>query len=175
MEFAVAQSFSKNFGLYGERVGALHVVARSPDSAAKVEAKLKKIQRAEITSTPSFGAKIVATIVQDATLREQWHQDMRTMSGRLQDMRKRLHAELIKRSTPGNWDHLLTDVGLRSINPPSLLARIGLHVGLLTGFTLQQIGMFSMTGLSPEQVANLRDKFHVYLLPSGRLAVPCCK
>ncbi len=118
MEFAVAQSFSKNFGLYGERVGALHVVARSPESAAKVEAKLKKIQRAEITSTPSFGAKMVATIVQDPTLREQWHQDLRTMSGRLQDMRKRLHDELTKRNTPGNWDHLLTDVGLRSTSLP---------------------------------------------------------
>ncbi|KAK4236137.1 pyridoxal phosphate-dependent transferase [Achaetomium macrosporum] len=144
MEFAVAQSFSKNFGLYGERVGALHIVTRSNESAAKAEAKLKKIQRAEITSTPSFGAKIVATIVQNPALREQWQQDLQTMSGRLQDMRKRLYDELTKRNTPGNWSHLLTD-----------------------------IGMFSMTGLSPKRVAVLRNNFHVYLLPTSRLAVPC--
>ncbi|KKO98974.1 aspartate aminotransferase [Trichoderma harzianum] len=141
IEFAVAQSFSKNFGLYGERIGALHVVARNQETAAKVEATLKQISRAEITSTPGFGAKVVATIVQNPELRKQWQQDLNTMSGRLRDMRKRLHDELTKRETPGNWRHLLTD-----------------------------IGMFSITGLSQEQVTTLKDSFHVYLLPTGRLS-----
>lgn len=112
IEFAVAQSFSKNFGLYGERIGALHVVTRNDETAAKVEATLKQISRAEITSTPGFGAKAVATIVQNPELRKQWQQDLNTMSGRLRDMRKRLHDELTKRDTPGNWQHLLTDVSI---------------------------------------------------------------
>ncbi|KAF9768359.1 hypothetical protein IL306_014360 [Fusarium sp. DS 682] len=141
IEFAVAQSFSKNFGLYGERVGALHIVTRNQNTAARVEAALKQISRAEITSTPGFGAKVVATIVQNPELREQWQQDLDTMSSRLRDMRRRLYDELTKRDTPGNWGHLLTD-----------------------------IGMFSMTGLSEEEVTTLRDKFHVYLLPTGRLS-----
>ncbi|KIM92880.1 hypothetical protein OIDMADRAFT_173656 [Oidiodendron maius Zn] len=141
MEFAVAQSFSKNFGLYGERVGALHIVTRTRDSAAKVEGVLKTISRAEITSAPGFGAKVVATIIQNPTLRGQWQDDLKTMSGRLRDMRKRLYDELTKRHTPGNWGHLLTD-----------------------------IGMFSIMGLSQEQVAILKDTFHVYLLPSSRLS-----
>ncbi|KAF4339690.1 aspartate aminotransferase [Fusarium beomiforme] len=141
VEFAVAQSFSKNFGLYGERVGALHVVTESHETALKVEAVLKQISRAEITSTPGFGAKVVATIFQNPELKEQWHKDLDTMSGRLRHMRTRLHDGLMKRGTPGHWGHLLTD-----------------------------IGMFSMTGLSQEQVTTLRDKFHVYLLPTGRLS-----
>ncbi|RKK07380.1 hypothetical protein BFJ66_g16928, partial [Fusarium oxysporum f. sp. cepae] len=115
IEFAVAQSFSKNFGLYGERVGALHVVTRNHNIAARVEAALKQISRAEITSTPGFGAKVVATIVQNPELREQWQQDLDTMSSRLRDMRRRLHDELMKRDTPGNWGHVLTDIGMFSM------------------------------------------------------------
>ncbi|RAK95564.1 PLP-dependent transferase, partial [Aspergillus ibericus CBS 121593] len=142
LEFAVAQSFSKNFGLYGERCGALHIVTRDQASAANVEAVLKKISRAEITSTPGFGAKVIATIMKDEKLREQWYRDLQTMSGRLRDMRGRLLEGLIRRETPGNWGHLVTD-----------------------------IGMFSMTGLSQEQVVALRERFHVYLLPTGRLSM----
>ncbi|KAG0154902.1 hypothetical protein PDIDSM_474 [Penicillium digitatum] len=141
LEFAVAQSFSKNFGLYGERIGALHIVALNEESAGKVEAVLKKISRAEITSTPSFGAKIVASIFHTPELKEQWCRDLKTMSSRLGDMRKQLYDGLMQRNTPGNWGHLLTDVG-----------------------------MFSMMGLSQKQVVALREKFHIYLLPTGRLS-----
>lgn len=112
LEFAVAQSFSKNFGLYGERIGALHIVTRNHSSAAKVEAVLKKISRAEITSAPCFGARVVATIIQSRELKEQWHEDLKTMSGRLREMRRRLYEGLTRRNTPGNWGHLLTDVSV---------------------------------------------------------------
>jgi aspartate aminotransferase len=115
MEFAVAQSFSKNFGLYGERVGVLHIVTRTRNSAAKAELALKTLSRAEITSTPAFGAKVVATILQNPLLRKQWQEDLTTMSGRLREMRKRLYNELIKRNTPGNWAHLLTDVSISNL------------------------------------------------------------
>ncbi|KAK3290187.1 pyridoxal phosphate-dependent transferase [Chaetomium fimeti] len=141
LEFAVAQSFSKSFGLYSERVGALHVVARTRDGAAKVDGVLKRISRAEITSMPAFGARIVAAVLHDPVLEAQWRQDLKTMSGRLASMRKRLYEELVRRGTPGRWGHVLTD-----------------------------IGMFSMTGLSPEKVAAIKDRFHVYLLPNGRLS-----
>lgn len=110
IEFAVAQSFSKNFGFYGERLGALHVVTRNQEAANKVEGVLKKIARAEITSTPAFGAKVVSKIFEVPELRAQWHQDLDTMSGRLRDMRKRLFEELVRRKAPGTWDHILTDV-----------------------------------------------------------------
>ncbi|KAJ8121893.1 hypothetical protein ONZ43_g1773 [Nemania bipapillata] len=112
MEFAVAQSFSKNFGLYGERIGALHLVVDNRNIAARVEETLKRIARAEITSPPGFGAKIIATVMQTSALREQWQQDIKTMSSRLQNIRQRLYDELTKRSTPGNWGHFVTDVGI---------------------------------------------------------------
>lgn len=106
----MAQSFSKNFGLYGERVGVLHVVANTRDAAARVEGQLKRISRAEITSTPGFGAKLVASILGDPALRALWQHDLETMSGRLADMRRRLYEGLTRRKTPGSWGHLLTDV-----------------------------------------------------------------
>ena len=116
LEFAVAQSFSKNFGLYGERVGALHIVSRNHNVAARVEGALKSIHRAEITGAPGFGAKIVSTIFQNPELKERWHEDLKTMSGRLKDMRRRLYHELTQRKTPSNWNHLLTDVGIRKLS-----------------------------------------------------------
>lgn len=110
LEMAVCQSFSKNFGLYGERIGALHIVASDADNANKAAAALKKISRSEITASPGYPAKIVSTIVQDPELREQWQQDMNSMSGRMRRMRQSLYDGLKKRGTPGKWDHLLTDV-----------------------------------------------------------------
>ncbi|KAI0972278.1 aspartate aminotransferase-like protein [Xylaria arbuscula] len=141
IEIAVAQSFSKNFGFYGERIGCLHIVTRTAEVATKVQAVLNTISRAQITAAPGFGAKVVATIINTPELREQWEQDLLTMSSRLRAMRQRLHDELVGRQTPGNWSHFLTD-----------------------------IGMFSMTGLSSEKVVRLREEFHIYMLPTGRIS-----
>ncbi|KAI0536527.1 aspartate aminotransferase-like protein [Xylaria digitata] len=147
MEFAVAQSFSKNFGLYGERVGVLHVVSSNRETADEVDAELKKISRAEITSTPSFGAKIVVTVMHNPDLKEQWHRDIKTMTNRMKNMRQRLYDELMKRKTRGNWDHILTDIGMFS----------------MTDFSLDK-------GPDPDGVSILRNTFHVYLFPNGRLS-----
>lgn len=163
----MAQSFSKNFGLYGERIGALHVVTQNQDTAVRVGAVLRGIHRAEITSTPSFGARIIATIMEEPALHQQWLQDLESMSGRIKDMRKKLYDELLKRKTPGNWHHLLTDVSLSDFS--YVFKRSFSNQRTL------QIGMFSMTGLSSEKVATLKDKFHVYLLSNGRLSITGCK
>ncbi|KAM0492221.1 hypothetical protein ACHAP8_010084 [Fusarium lateritium] len=142
LEFAVAQSFSKNFGLYGERIGVLHVVALETKTAAKITPLLTQLSRAEITSCPSYGARIVAEILSNPNLYEQWLRDLVTMSERMKGMRKALYQGLQRREVKGSWDYLLTD-----------------------------IGMFSMTGLARAQVDKLRTDHHVYLLPSGRLSV----
>ncbi|KAG7428689.1 Aspartate aminotransferase [Fusarium oxysporum f. sp. raphani] len=142
LEFAVAQSFSKNFGLYGERVGVLHMVVLETDTVAKVTPLLTQLSRAEITSCPSYGARIVAKILSSPILLDQWQQDLVTMSERMKSMRKALYQGLQRRSVRGSWEHLLTD-----------------------------IGMFSMTGLTRDQVDELRTNHHIYLLPSGRLSV----
>ncbi|KAH7143509.1 pyridoxal phosphate-dependent transferase [Dactylonectria macrodidyma] len=140
--FLVAQSFSKNFGLYGERVGALHVVCRNEVVQAKTLGMLTRLSRAEITTAPINGARIVAKVLGEPELKKQWQADLLHMSGRMQLMRRKLVDGLHKRQVPGFWDHILTD-----------------------------IGMFSMTGLQPRQIQALREDHHVYLLPSGRISV----
>ncbi|KAI8660078.1 Aminotran-1-2 domain-containing protein [Fusarium keratoplasticum] len=142
MEFAIAQSFSKNFGLYGERIGVLHVVALDAKAAANTTLLLTQLSRAEITSCPSYGARIVAEILGDAILFKQWLKDLVEMSQRMKSMRLSLYQGLERRKVRGSWKHLLSD-----------------------------IGMFSMTGLSRAQVTELREEHHIYLLPSGRLSV----
>ncbi|KAF9630679.1 hypothetical protein BFW01_g1241 [Lasiodiplodia theobromae] len=159
LECCVAQSFSKSFGLYSERVGALHVVTRSAEIAARVSGKLKLLQRAEITTPPAFGARIVAKVLGDAALYRQWEGDLLRMSGRMRRMRERLVEELRARGTPGEWGHVLSEVR-KMRSERSEADEIGV-----------QIGMFSMTGLSPAQVKVLVEKYHVYLLPSGRISV----
>lgn len=110
LEFAVAQSFSKNFGLYGERVGVVHVVGLGNETAAHIKPILTQLSRAEITSCPAYGARIIAEILGDKGLTEQWHRDLLQMSFRIQRMRKSLHHGLKSRNVRGSWDHLLTDV-----------------------------------------------------------------
>lgn len=138
----MAESFSKNFGLYGERVGVLHVVCRTESAQAKILGLLTRLSRAEITTSPVNGARIVARVLGDEQLKKQWLADLLHMSHRMKSMRTKLVDGLRRRQTPGAWDHILTD-----------------------------IGMFSMTGLKPSQIRKLRDEYHVYLLPSGRISV----
>ncbi|KAL6806193.1 pyridoxal phosphate-dependent transferase [Trichoderma sp. SZMC 28012] len=142
LEMLVAQSFSKNFGLYGERIGVLHVVCRTDDTRTKVVNVLTRLSRAEITTCPITGSKIVAKVLGNKDLKAQWQHDLLHMSGRMRRMRQRLVDELRKRQTPGQWGHILTD-----------------------------IGMFSMTSLQPNQIRILREEYHVYLLPSGRISM----
>ncbi|KAL4739554.1 pyridoxal phosphate-dependent transferase [Aspergillus similis] len=137
----VAQSFPKNFGLYGERVGALHLVVPPHLSAQGARGALMAIARAEYSNPPRFGARIVELVLGDLDSRAQWERDLGTMSLRIRTMRRELRRRL-EGETGQDWSHLET-----------------------------QIGMFSYTGLDKEQVARLRDEFHVYMLPSGRISV----
>lgn len=165
LEMLVAQSFSKNFGLYGERVGVLHVVCRTEMARSKTLSMLSRLSRAEITTAPINGAKIVAKVLGDADLKQQWEKDLLHMSARMKSMRKRLVDTLLKYQTPGSWDHILTDVSnlrlLEMIHYMKLLTRL-------------KIGMFSMTGLQLNQIQALKEVYHIYLLPSGRISVTGC-
>lgn len=110
LDLLVAESFSKNFGLYGERVGALHVVCRTEAAQAKTLGMLTRLSRAEITTSPINGARIVAKVLEDENIKEQWLADLLHMSDRMRSMRIKLVEGLRKRHTPGSWDHILTDV-----------------------------------------------------------------
>lgn len=144
----VCQSFAKNAGMYGERVGCFHLVI--PDQgeetnatvAPAVRSQLQRIVRSEVSNPPAYGAKIVGTILDDPVLTNQWHDDMVTMASRIGEMRRALRDKLVELKTPGNWDHI---------------------VG--------QCGMFSFTGLSPAMVKRLEEEHAVYLVSSGRASI----
>jgi aspartate/tyrosine/aromatic aminotransferase len=138
----IALSFSKNFGLYGERVGAIHMVVPRHFSPQGAQSELMSIARSEYSNPPRFGASIVQTVLGDDRLKNQWQKDLNMMSGRIKTMRRELRRRLEELGTPGDWSHVES-----------------------------QIGMFSYTGLSREHVERLRDEFHIYLLPSGRMSI----
>ncbi|KAE8394398.1 PLP-dependent transferase [Aspergillus alliaceus] len=142
MELCVAQSFSKNMGLYSERTGAFHLVTFSKDAATQSLRKLVQIQRGETSSPPAFGAKIAKTILGDPALHKIWQHNIQEMTLRLREMRAALFNELVRLGTPGSWNHLL-----------------------------KSVGMFSCTGLNPEQVSQLRAQYHIYILNSGRISL----
>ncbi|KEY74650.1 hypothetical protein S7711_08417 [Stachybotrys chartarum IBT 7711] len=138
----VAQSFAKNFGLYGERVGAFHLILPSHISPAGPQSQLHRLVRAEISNCPLFGCRIVHTVLSNPELRAMWQQDLKTMSSRIKGMRSLLRQHIEKHQGVGSWSHLES-----------------------------QIGMFSFTGLSPEQVSRLRDVHHIYLMQNGRASL----
>lgn len=147
IELVIAQSFAKNLGLYGQRVGCFHYVAPPGANAQsvvkRVASQLAILQRSEISTPPIYGAKIASIVLNDETLVEEWNRDLQTMSHRLSEMRSSLRQRLEEMETPGgDWSHI-TD----------------------------QIGMFSFTGLSEAQVQELRHKWHIYMLSTGRISM----
>ncbi|PKX98784.1 aspartate aminotransferase [Aspergillus novofumigatus IBT 16806] len=127
-ELCIAQSFAKNFGLYAAN--------------AHIASQLAILQRSEISNPPAYGARIASRILNDPQLFAEWEEDLRTMSGRIAEMRKGLRERLEAKGTPGNWEHITS-----------------------------QIGMFSFTGLTEEQVKILREKWHVYMTKNGRISM----
>ncbi|KAI5861585.1 pyridoxal phosphate-dependent transferase [Durotheca rogersii] len=145
-ELVVAQSFAKNFGLYGERAGCFHAVTGpAPDAEttiARIASQLAILQRSEISNPPLYGARIASTVLNDPKLFAEWEENLRTMSGRIIAMRKALREKLEELGTPGTWNHI-TD----------------------------QIGMFSFTGLSEAQVLKIRSDAHIYMTKNGRISM----
>ena len=138
----VSSSSSKSFSLYGERVGALSVVASGAEEAARVLSQLKRTIRANYSNPPTLGGQIVATVLASPELRVLWEQELGAMRERIKALRQAL-VEGIHRRVPG------ADFS----------------------FVLRQRGMFSYSGLSKEQVARLRQEFSIYAIDSGRICV----
>ncbi|EGR33572.1 hypothetical protein IMG5_049480 [Ichthyophthirius multifiliis] len=141
-QLVVSQSFAKNMGLYSERIGAFHIVCANKDTAVKVLSQIKLVIRPMYSNPPAHGARIAAKILGDQVLYNEWLEELNMVSKRIIDMRIAFKNELVRLQTPGNWDHIT-----------------------------QQIGMFSFTGLTPEQCDVLINKYHIYLLRSGRISM----
>jgi aspartate/tyrosine/aromatic aminotransferase len=142
LEFIVCTSYSKNFALYNERVGALTVVAADTGRAAAALSHLKIAIRSNYSNPPAHGADIVETILTDPDLRARWEVDLAAMRNRILGNRSALVEALVAADVPGNWDPIR-----------------------------HQRGMFALLGLSSDQVARLRDEFGVYVVGRGRINV----
>ena len=117
LDMFICQSFSKNFGLYGQRVGALHFVLSdpTPQSKAAVFTHLCNIIRGEYSMAPSGGAAIVKKILANEELTAMWHGDLDVMSSRIKTSRQLLYDELVKLDTPGTWEHIVNQVSKTSL------------------------------------------------------------
>ena len=142
VSFFIANSFSKSMSVYGERCGALSVVCPNAREAALVLGQMKFTVRRNYSSPPIHGGQIVATVLTEPGLRENWERELGAMRERILAMRTKLHAVLATRLPGRDFDYLLT-----------------------------QRGMFSYTGMTPAQVDLLRDVHGVYMLRSGRICV----
>jgi aspartate/tyrosine/aromatic aminotransferase len=141
-ELLVASSFSKNFGLYRERTGALSVIAENADAAKAAMSHMQKAIRANYSNPPYHGAGIVETILGDDTLTQQWHGELAAMRDRINGVRQ-LFVATMKEKTPD-----------RDFS-----------------FIAQQRGMFSFSGLTPVQVDELKSRHAIYIVNSGRINV----
>jgi aromatic-amino-acid transaminase len=138
----VSSSFSKSFSLYGERIGALSVVAADKDEAARVLSQLKRVVRANYSSPPTQGCKIVAEVLNTPVLRETWEMELGGMRERIRSMRESLVSNLRERLPQADF-----------------------------GYVMTQRGMFSYSGLTRAQVLRLRDEFSIYAIDTGRICV----
>jgi len=141
-DMLICSSYSKNFGLYNERVGALTALAGSKEQAAAVLTQLKKVIRCNYSNPPTHGAAIVEIILTDPQLRQDWEAELAGMRDRINGIRK-LFVETIQ--------------------------KVGITQDF--SFIANQRGMFSFSGLTPLQVDQLRNDFSIYIVGSGRINV----
>jgi len=142
LPFALAQSFAKNFGLYGERVGLLSMICEDEEEAKRVESQLKIIIRPMYSNPPIHGARVVAAVLNDAALETSWRADCKMMADRIIQMRAALKDQLLKAGSTKEWGHVTS-----------------------------QIGMFCYSGMTKDQVMRLREEYSIYLTGDGRISM----
>lgn len=138
----VSNSFSKSFSLYGERVGALSIVASSAEEASRLMSQLKRVIRTNYSNPPVHGGQVVATVLSTPELRQLWDEELAGMRLRIRDMRAAFVAKLKAKAPQHDFD-----------------------------FVTQQRGMFSYSGLTKAQVEQLREVNSIYAVDTGRICV----
>eukprot|EP01017_Pseudomicrothorax_dubius_P043563 TRINITY_DN727_c0_g1_i1.p1 TRINITY_DN727_c0_g1~~TRINITY_DN727_c0_g1_i1.p1 ORF type:complete len:199 (-),score=38.17 TRINITY_DN727_c0_g1_i1:155-751(-) len=139
----LAQSFAKNMGLYGLRVGLFSVVCENQSEAQAVQSQLKQLARPLWSNPPIIGARIVSGVLKNQELYTLWLNEIKKMATRSNSMRKAMVDNLKALNSPHIWDHIT-----------------------------EQVGMFAYTGLSVDTTRRLRTDFHIYLTHDGRISVP---
>ncbi|PWF55522.1 aspartate/tyrosine/aromatic aminotransferase [Massilia glaciei] len=138
----ISNSFSKSFSLYGERVGALSVVGASAEEAARLLSQLKRVVRTNYSNPPIHGGKVVATALTTPELRQLWEDELAGMRVRIREMRNTFVQKLKEKAPEHDFE-----------------------------FVREQVGMFSYSGLTKEQVARLRTEHSIYAVDTGRICV----
>ncbi|XP_055542365.1 aspartate aminotransferase, mitochondrial [Wyeomyia smithii] len=141
-QIALAQSFAKNMGLYGERAGAFSLICTDKEEAARTMSQIKILIRPMYSNPPIHGARLVTEILSDSNLRQEWLKDVKLMADRIISVRSTLQNNLKKLGSSRNWQHI-TD----------------------------QIGMFCFTGMNQQQCERLTKDFSVYLTKDGRISM----
>ncbi|KAL2937444.1 Aspartate aminotransferase mitochondrial [Bienertia sinuspersici] len=138
----IAQSFAKNMGLYGQRVGCLSVLCEDDKQAVAVKTRLQQLARPMYSNPPLHGSLIVSIILSDPDLKNLWLKEVKVMADRIIGMRTSLRENLEKLGSPLSWEHIT-----------------------------KQIGMFCYSGLTPEQVDRLTSEFNIYMTRNGRMSM----
>jgi len=138
----LAQSFAKNFGLYGERCGTLSVLAADEEERERVMSQLKLIIRPMYSSPPIHGSSIVRTVLESDELRGQYYGECKMMAERISRMRRVLVEKLVEAGSKHDWSHVTS-----------------------------QIGMFAYTGMSTEMCDQLTSEFFIFLTRNGRISL----
>ena len=111
-QLVLAQSFAKNMGLYGERVGAFSMITADAGERARVDSQLKIVIRPMYSNPPLHGARIASTILRDEGLYGMWESEVKLMADRIIEMRERLFENLVQQNTPGEWGHIKKQIGM---------------------------------------------------------------
>lgn len=139
---ALCQSYAKNFGLYGERIGTFSIVCSDSDERDRVLSQIKILVRPMYSNPPIYGARVVDAILSDDELCAEWRSECKSMADRIIRMREALVSELVKAGSTRDWSHVT-----------------------------RQIGMFCFSGLTPEQVDSMVNDHHVYMTRNGRISM----
>ncbi|AES89802.1 putative aspartate transaminase [Medicago truncatula] len=138
----LAQSYAKNMGLYGQRVGCLSLLCEDQKQAVAVKSQLQLISRPMYSNPPLHGALVVSTVLSDPDLKKLWLKEVKVMADRIIGMRTTLRENLENLGSPLPWNHITN-----------------------------QIGMFCYSGMTPEQVDRLTSEFHIYMTRNGRISM----
>jgi len=141
-QIALAQSYAKNMGLYGERAGAFSLITSSKEEAERTMSQLKILIRPMYSNPPIHGARIVQTILGTPELKAEWLRDVKQMADRIISVRSSLRSNLEKLGSTRNWQHIT-----------------------------EQIGMFCFTGMNADQSTRLSKDFSIYLTKDGRISM----
>ncbi|XP_038603040.1 putative aspartate aminotransferase, cytoplasmic 2 isoform X2 [Tachyglossus aculeatus] len=143
-EIFCSQTFTKNFGLYDERVGNLIVVTLSSQVMLKIRSQLEERAKCLWSSPPDLGARIITTVLNNPALRAEWKTSLKALVETIMLTREKLKEKLRLLGTPGSWEHLTCHEGTHSL-----------------------------LGLSPVQIDYLVKKKHIYLLRNGKVNLTC--